>query len=285
MNEKNERPAFCVLGCYPRKSRENFERSDVGHPHELFKRLLLKHVPDARADVVFLADEDVPVPDEAAIGAYAGFLWTGSDLTIYHKEDPRVTRQIDFAETLYAAGAKSFGSCWAIQMAALAAGGSVEKNPKGREWSVARDIRPTKTGRSSPLLAGKPESYDAFIMHLDEVARLPSGVETLAGNGHTRVQAAMISQGSASFWATQYHCEYDFFEMSRLVRARAAALVKEGFFKKEEEVAAYADLLAAVHQDPSSVELRAELEVGDDILDPEIRELEFSNWLDFVFGR
>ena len=33
----------------------------------------------------------------AAIADYDGIAWTGSSLTIHHSDDPRVTRQLDFA--------------------------------------------------------------------------------------------------------------------------------------------------------------------------------------------
>ena len=32
------------------------------------------------------------------------------------------------------------GSCWGIQMAAVVAGGVIAKNPKGREWGIAKAI-------------------------------------------------------------------------------------------------------------------------------------------------
>jgi hypothetical protein len=38
-------------------------------------------------------------------------------------------------------------------------------------------------------------------------------------------------------------------------------------------------------QNPDSIELRKELDVGDDIIDPQIRELELRNWLQFIDSR
>ena len=44
--------------------------------------------------------------------------------------------------------------------------------------------------------------------------------------------------------------------------------------------------IEAVHRlFPDSVELRAELDVGDDIIDPQIREVELRNWLRFIDSR
>ena len=274
--------AVGILNCYPKASRENFDRSDVGHPHDLYADFLRRYTPQATVDVLFIADPDTVLPSGANLNSYDGYIWTGSDLTIYHHNDARVTRQIELAQAIYAAGVPSYGSCWAAQMAAVAAGGEVQKNPKGREWGLARDIRRTQPGRESLLLAGKPDRYDGFIMHLDEVTRLPEGATLLATNEHTHVQALEVRHGKGVFWATQYHPEYNLYEMARLIAARAEPLVREGFFETTDQVEAYADAMRALHNDPDSQALRQALGVGDDILDAEIREQELRNWIDHL---
>ena len=68
-----------------------------------------------------------------------------------------------------------------IQMAAVAAGGAVAKNLRGREWGIAKAINVSDAGKKSCMLQGKPETFDGFIMHLDEVIKLPENTEVLAG--------------------------------------------------------------------------------------------------------
>ena len=276
---------FCIVNGYPKASRENFDQSNVGHPHDLFKDFLAREAPNATSEIVYVADPDFALPPGTSIADFDGFIWTGSDLTVYHTDDPRVSGQLAFAEELMDAGALSWGSCWGLQMGAQVGGGEVEVNPRGREWGIARGIELTDAGRESPMLAGKPDVFDGFIMHLDEVVRLPEGTASFSGNTHTPIQAAIFSQDDASYWATQYHPEYNLYEMGRLIAARAEALVREGHFPNEEAVAGYAAEMIALHNDPSNEELRASLDVGDDIIDPQIRELELRNWLLFVESR
>lgn len=278
----HENLSIAILNAYPRASRENFDRSNVGHPHDLYANFLGRYVPQAVVDVIFIADEDTALPEGVALNSYDGYIWTGSDLTIYHGDDPRVTRQVELARAIFQAGVPSYGSCWGVQMAAFAAGGEVKKNPKGREWGLARNIRRTEAGQQSLLLKGKPDVYDGFIMHLDEVTTLPAGATLLATNDHTRVQALEVKYLNGTFWATQYHPEYNLYEMARLLRARAEALVREGFFETTEAVQTYADKQAQLHETPNSATLRRELSVGDDILNPEIRECELRNWIDHL---
>jgi GMP synthase (glutamine-hydrolysing) len=276
---------FCIVNCYPAASRKNFDLSDVGHPHDLFLDFLRREAPNASAEIVYVADPDFALPAGTTIDDFDGFIWTGSDLTVYHVDDPRVAGQIEFARTLMNSGAASYGSCWGIQMAALVGGGEVAVNPRGREWGIARGIELNDSARTSPMLDGKPAKFDAFIMHLDEVTRLPEGTASLGGNAHTSIQAAVLENGGATFWGLQYHPEYNLHEMGRLIAARAEALVREGHFPDEEAVAIYASRMKALHANPDSTELREQLEVGDDIIDPEIREVELRNWLRFIDSR
>ncbi len=276
---------FCIVNCYPKASRNNFDLSGVGHPHDLFRDFLRREAPNASSEIVYLADPDFALPPNTSIRDFDGFIWTGSDLTVYHQDDPRVAGQIEFSRTLMNTGAASFGSCWGIQMAAQVGGGKVEVNPRGREWGIARGIKLNEAAQSSPMLAGKPAIFDAFIMHLDEVTKLPEGTVSLGGNTHTPIQAAVVENGEACFWGTQYHPEYNLHEMGSLIAARAEALVREGHFPDEEAVATYASDMKALHANPDSAELRKRLEIGNDIIDPQIREVELRNWLKFIDAR
>jgi GMP synthase (glutamine-hydrolysing) len=276
---------FCIANCYPAASRENFDRSDVGHPQDMFKDFLAREAPNASTEVVYVADPDFSLPEGTSVADFDGFIWTGSDLTVYNTDDPRVASQIDFAKDLMREGAASWGSCWGIQLASLVGGGHVAVNPRGREWGIARNIELTDAAQTSAMLAGKPDQFDGFIMHLDEVTQLPEGTPLLATNAHTPVQAATVEDGDASFWSTQYHPEYNLYEMGRLIAARSEALVREGLFPDSESVATYAAKMMELAQKPDSMELREELDVGDDIIDPQIRELELRNWLRFIDSR
>jgi len=274
--------SFAILNGYPQQSRARFDADDVGHPHDLYMQVLKSFVPEAKFDVFFVADLDNSLPPGATLNSYDAFIWTGSDLTIYHSDDERVTRQIELARAIFEAGVPAFGSCWGIQMAVLASGGEVQKNPKGREWSIARQITQTEAGKSALLLRGKPAVFDGFIMHLDEVTRLSPGTTLLATNEHTHVQAAEVKYLNGSFWATQYHPEYNFHEMARLIRARAVPLVREGFFEKVEDVQDYVTRMFALAQNPQDPALRAAFKVNDDIIQDDIRQLELRNWLEHL---
>ena len=114
--------SLCILNGYPQASRDNFDLQGVGHPHTLYRDFFVRTIPNVNIDVLFIADPGAILPEGTDLTSYDGYIWTGSDLTIYHLDDQRVTRQIELARAIFHAGVPSYGSCWGIQMAAVAAG-------------------------------------------------------------------------------------------------------------------------------------------------------------------
>ncbi len=270
---------LCIINGYPERNRQALTDAGVAGADELYIRVLETLVPDAKIDVFMIADLGTSLPGGADIASYDAFIWTGSNLTIY-EDDPRVTRQIEFARQVYEVGRPSFGSCWGVQMAAVAAGGEVRKNPNGREMGFGRKIRLTAEGQAHPMYAGKPEVFDGFIMHLDEVSRLPAGAQLLATNEHTPVQGLEVRHRKGIFWATQYHPEYDLYEMARLFIARGENLIKEGFFADRSALEAKVVGMETLGRHPERKDLRWDLAIGDDLLVDRIRQCELRNWLE-----
>ena len=145
---------------------------------------------------------------------------------------------------------------------------------------VARKIELTEEGANHPLHAGKPRVFDGLVSHDDEVTKIPLGGKLLSGNSHTRVQSLTVTHKKGTFWATQFHTEYDVHEMARLIVAREPKLVPMGFFRDGEELAAYVTRLEELFENPESLRLRWQLGIDDDLLDDSIRQCEFINWIE-----
>jgi len=269
---------FLIVDGYPKASRDEFDVVGMKHAWRLYAEMLKKYLPDADYSLWLPSDNPTP-PDGLGPEHYDGALWTGCNLTLYHLDDDRVTRQIAFAKKGYEVGTPGFGTCWGIQMAAVAAGGEVRANPRGREMGIARKIRLTAEGLQHPMLEGKPTVYVGYISHLDEVTQLPPGGVLLAANDLTHVQAIEVKHQKGTFWATQYHPEYDLHEVARLITARAGKLVAEGFFQSHEALIQYVDKLETLHRNPDRKDLRWELDIDDDVLSDQVRQVEFRNWI------
>ncbi|MBI3536030.1 MAG: type 1 glutamine amidotransferase, partial [Chloroflexi bacterium] len=120
---------ICVINGYPAANRKVLAESGVAQADDLYKDFFKQYTPNAQIDTLYIADLDTALPSGTNLNSYDGYAWTGSNLTIYHHDDPRVTRQIEFCRAVYDAGVPQMGSCWGVQMAATTAGGTVEKNP------------------------------------------------------------------------------------------------------------------------------------------------------------
>ena len=272
-------PHFLVVDGYRREGREELAAGGATPAGELYARMLGECRPDCSVDILYPADPGARLPRGAALGAYDGVAWTGSSLTIY-ADDPEVRTQIDLARAIFEAGIPSYGSCWAAQLAVVAAGGLCAPNPNGREMGLARKIRLTPEGRAHPLYIGKPSVFDAFISHVDEVTHLAPGAVCLASNRFTEVQAVTVTYHGGTLWAVQYHPEYDLHELARLTYCRVDKLTELGFFADRDAGLAYVGQLEALHQDPSRQDLAWLLGIDADVTNADVRRREVYNWIE-----
>ena len=163
-----------------------------------YAQVLRRIDPTLGIDIVLAADAPPEFPPGVGLESYDGVTMTGSALNIYNGGAP-VTRQVELAKAVFAAGVPFFGSCWGLQVAVTAAGGEVRANPRGREFGFGRRILLTESGREHRLFAGKPFTFEAPTVHRDEIASLPPGAKILANNDYG-VQAASFSHGRGTFW-------------------------------------------------------------------------------------
>ncbi|WP_206378345.1 type 1 glutamine amidotransferase [Sneathiella limimaris] len=268
-----------VLDGYPADHRVELAAHRGTLAGELYAARLIECEPDCETHVMYPADENCELPIGQALSGYDGIVWTGSSLTIHDDQDPRVVRQIRFAQAAFEAKVPMFGSCWAAQMAVTAAGGYCALNPNGREFGIARKIELTPAGRGHPMYAGKTNVFDGFTSHQDEITHVPSGATILAANAFTSIQAVDVTYKGGSFWAVQYHPEYDLHEVASLCRWRKQGLTEQGNFASIKEAEGFIGKWQALHEDPKRSDLRWQLGIDDDVLNTDIRYLELRNWL------
>jgi len=256
------------------------ERETFGIPSNasLFEAALRSQQPHIRCWSINVADGQ-DLPGGVSLGDFDGLMFSGSPLHIYDRT-PEVTRQINFARAAFTAGVPTWGSCWGLQLATVALGGTVRRNPRGRELGVARAITTTAAGRSHPLLATRPPVFDALCSHIDELEQLPPGAEVLAQNELCAIQALAVELPSGSlFFGTQYHPEFTLLVAAGLIEMRAASLVAEGFGRDCAELVAMARDLRVLHAEPERRDLPWRYGIGPEILNPVRRTAEIGDWL------
>src|SRR4051812_45516859 len=245
------------------------ERADSGLPSNfsLFAAAVQLHQPGIRCTPLNVADGEA-LPLGITLSDFDGVMVPGSPLHIYDP-DPCVTRQLDFARAAFAAGLPVWGSCWGLQLAVAALGGSGRRNPRGRELPIARAIPVTKACRADPLLASRPAVFDALCSHLDEIETVPPNSRVLAANEVSAIQAIAVQTPSGgSFHGTQYHPEHTLAVSAALIEMRAAELVEEGFGTAPSEIVAIAADYRALANEPTRRDLIWRYGVASEIVDP-----------------
>lgn len=248
--------------------------------HQGYSNLLRELMPGAVVDTCHPGDPAAHLPDGQSLEGYDGVAITGSSLHIYNN-GPEVSRQIELVRAVLKAKTPVFGSCWGLQVLTVAAGGSVRRNPKGRELGFGRSIRLTEAGRKHPMYADKPTVFNAPTVHLDEVETLAPGQTVLACNDVSEVQSAEIKINGATAWGVQYHPEYPLSELAAIVRRIGPRLIGENFFTDIADIENFAQELEMLDRHPDTKRLAWRHGVGRNVLDRIMRTAEVRNWIEF----
>jgi GMP synthase (glutamine-hydrolysing) len=244
-----------------------------------YAEMLRELLPGAMVDICYPADGAAVLPDGMTLEAYDGAAITGSPLHVYNGGAP-VQRQIELVRAVLGTGIPVFGSCWGLQVLTAAAGGSIRRNPKGREIVYGRDIRLNAAGRAHPMYAGKADVFDAVTFHLDEVETLAPGTTVLAGNSMSAVQAMELRCGPAVAWAVQYHPEFPLREVAAIVRRSGIHLINEGFFPDAAAVTGYSAELDMLDRNSGDAALASRHRIDGAVLDKPTRVREVANWIE-----
>jgi GMP synthase (glutamine-hydrolysing) len=235
--------------------------------------------PGVQADIVRPADREPELPEGVALKDYAGAVITGSALNVYSRETA-VLRQVELVKAVFEAGLPTFGSCWGLQVGVTAAGGTVVRNPRGREFGFGRRITLTQAGRDHAMFQGKPEVFEAPTVHVDTVESLPPNSTALAHNDMGLQAAEIRLPGGATFWGVQYHPEYSVAEIAAMARRYGETLIRDGLVKDQADLEQLAADLVALNDHPGDARLAWRFGVGPSVTDTSLRLAELRNWLE-----
>jgi len=248
---------------------------------ETYAETIRQLAPDASVDHCKPTDGDDSLLDEAALARFDGVFLSGSPCHVYDGE-PETERLLEQARRVFRSGVPMFGSCAGLQIAVCAAGGRVGSMGSRREAGAIRGIVATREGRDHPLLAGRPDSWDALSIHDDEVVELPPGAIRLAGNAAAHIQAAEIRHDGGVCWAVQYHPELSPGEIALALERTADPLVEAGLADDADQVRSVADLLKRLERDPGDRAALWALGLTAEATEQDRRRRELANFLDHL---
>ena len=270
---------FLIIEGNTQEIREGYKVGTGVTPAEGYGNVLLGIAGAGHYDILTATDAGASLPKGTGFSDYDAVVITGSALHLW-KQEPEAMRQVEVARAIYRANVPFFGSCWGLQVAAVAAGGEVKANPRGREMGFARKITPNAAGFAHPLLRDRPAAFDAPCSHLDEVSTLPPDATLLASNAVSQVQAAEFRYEGGTFWGVQYHPEYSLNDLAFLIDRRMGSLVNEGFFRDEAQKNSYVEDLRAIGQDTARNDIAWRYNIGRELVEAEARVTELRNFIE-----
>lgn len=115
--------------------------------------------------------------------------------------------------------------CYGHQLLAEATGGSVGRNPRGREIGTI-EVTLTEAGRADPLLGHEGEPIlPVQSTHSESVLRLPPSATLL---GHTPLDPHQAFRVGERAWGVQFHPEVDAAAARQYIEGRAMTIESEG---------------------------------------------------------
>ena len=238
---------------------------------------VLRQLAAVDCDIVRPADGAVQLGEGVALADYDGVAITGSALNVYDG-GAHITRQVELVRAVFDSGVPCFGSCWGMQLAVTALGGTVRPNPLGREFGFARRIVLTEAGRAHPLYRDKPAVFEAVTVHKDDVGSLPDGALVLASSD-MGVQALELRVGAGEFWGVQYHPEYSYAEIAATALRYGDVLVREQLFADRAGLEEFVAELRRLQSRPDDRALNWKHGLGPAMQDPRLKLAELRNWI------
>ncbi len=218
-------------------------------------------------------------PERSGLDEYDGVIWSGSPLGV-NDGSSDVDQLSEWMRLTCATGLPVFAICFGLQLAAKVAGGSVVRNPRGRETIIARKIQITSAGESHPMFQRRFNTFDAISEHVDVVRDLPPGGIVLASNALSDIQAAVFQVDQSEVWGVQYHPEMDLSFFDPILQHQRDDLISEGFFNGKTDHAEFLRHVRRIAAEPDAKDVAWQLGLDDDVLDPTVRMSELLSWVD-----
>ena len=158
-----------------------------------------------------------------------GIIVSGSAGPVF-EEKPWIPSLIEFLHNAHERNAWILGVCFGHQALAMALGGTVTFNPRGREMGTV-PVYLTGEGERSRLFRGFASGETANLVHRTHVARMPEGAVRLAFNQMTSTQAFQLGRS----FGVQPHPEFTPAELRGLTGLYGRVLVGKEHFLDDRE--------------------------------------------------
>ena len=248
-----------------REENQSFSEAGIQTHTESLKDSLAFFTDKLETHVVNPSSDENIDKNIDALESYDGLIWGGSSLNIYNNT-PEIKRQIEFMKECQKKIKKILAICWGMQVAVTAAGGEVKKATKGSHRGIASNIEINEIGLNHPLYKNKDEKFNTPAFNFDEVSELPKNAILLSSDKVNNVMGISFNAGNSEIIGLQYHPDYEYFQMLKLIEGRKERLFVNKNFLNEKEYENHISYIKSQNE----------------LLDFNNRTCEVRNWLNYL---
>ena len=245
------------------KNNEFFVKAAKASCSENLKNLVLKLEPNSEVKIINPAKDDETKNVLENIENYHGIIFTGGAMRLNDMTD-EIKKHINFASNCFKSKNKILAICWGLQICSVAAGGKVSQGKNGAHIGIASDIEINEEGKKNLIYKNKKLRFTSPAFNYDEVCEIPPGATLLSSDKVNNVMGLYFLSGKSKIWGLQYHPDYEYWQMVNLSNARKDRILKNNYFKNENEFQNHLDYIKEEEKK----------------LDFENRTREVRNWLD-----
>ena len=248
-----------------RKDSEFFIKAAGASAADNLKNLILKIEPSAIAEIINPDHDDETTNALKDMGKYNGIVFTGGAMRLNDMTDV-IKKHINFASNCFTQKKKILAICWGLQVCSTAAGGKVNPGKNGAHIGIASDVIINNEGEKHFIYKNKKQIFTSPAFNFDEVTELPKNAILLSSDKVNNVMGVIFNVGNSEIIGLQYHPDYEYFQMLKLIAGRKERLFVNKIFLNEDEYESHISYIKSQNE----------------LLDFNNRTCEVRNWLNYL---
>ncbi|WP_415290012.1 glutamine amidotransferase-related protein [Candidatus Pelagibacter sp. Uisw_136] len=248
-----------------REDSEFFIKAAGSSAADNLKNLILKIEPSANTEIINPGHDDETTNALKNMSKYNGIVFTGGAMRINDMTDV-IKKHINFASNCFNHKNKILAICWGLQVCSTAAGGEVNPGKKGAHIGIASDVIINNEGEKHFIYKDKKKIFTSPAFNFDEVSELPKNAILLSSDIVNNVMGVSFNAGNSEIIGLQYHPDYEYFQMLKLIDGRKERLFKSKNFLDEEEYESHVSYIKSENE----------------LLNFNDRTCEVRNWINYI---
>ena len=198
------------------------------------KNLILKIEPLSNVKIINPGRDDETTNALKNMNQYNGVVFTGGAMRLNDMTET-IKKHINFASNCFTQKKKILAICWGLQVCSTAAGGRVNPGKNGAHIGIASDIIINNDGQKHFIYKDKKKIFTSPAFNFDEVCELPKNAVLLSSDKINNAMGVSFKAGNSEVIGLQYHPDYEYSQMLKLMAGRKEKLFINKNFSNEKE--------------------------------------------------